>query len=252
VEELGLVNGATWSVLFGEDANRNGVLDPNEDDGVRSAPWDNADGRLERGILDFVTVYSREPNMRSDGTARLNVNTAGGGMRALLEEAFGEERAGEIQGRLGAGGNYQSLVEFFIRSGMTPEEFDLVAGDLTVADGEYREGLINVNTASEVVLACVPGIDEEQAGQLVATRQQRAVASTSVAWVVSVLGEQSAVQAGPYLTAQSWQVSVDVAAVGRHGRGYRRTLCVVDASGESPRVVYRRDLGPLGWAWVRG
>jgi hypothetical protein len=62
------------------------------------------------------------------------------------------------------------------------------------------------------------------------------------------LGETNALVAGPYLTAQSWQVGVDVAAVGRHGRGYRRTLSVIDASGDSPKIVYRRNLSGLGWA----
>ena len=33
VEELLLVDGAEWDVLYGEDANGNGILDPNEDDG---------------------------------------------------------------------------------------------------------------------------------------------------------------------------------------------------------------------------
>ena len=44
-EELALVNGATYEVLYGEDANMNGVLDPNEDDGEESAPTDNSDGK---------------------------------------------------------------------------------------------------------------------------------------------------------------------------------------------------------------
>ena len=61
VEELLLVKDATKGVLYGEDANRNGVLDPNEDDGVASDPPDNRDGRLDRGLGPFVTVYSSEP-----------------------------------------------------------------------------------------------------------------------------------------------------------------------------------------------
>jgi hypothetical protein len=40
----------------------------------------------------------------------------------------------------------------------------------------------------------------------------------------------------------------DVAAVGRNGRGYRRTKFVIDASGTTPRIIYRRNLAPLGWA----
>jgi hypothetical protein len=40
----------------------------------------------------------------------------------------------------------------------------------------------------------------------------------------------------------------DVVAVGRHGRGYRRTQFVIDVSGEEPGIIYRRNLAPLGWA----
>jgi hypothetical protein len=109
-------------------------------------------------------------------------------------------------------------------------------------------GLVNVNTASEAVLACVPGIDESKAAELVATRLSQATPARSVAWVAEVLGEENAVQAGPYLTGQSWQVSADIAAVGRYGRGYRRILMVIDGSGEEPAIVYRRNLSGLGWA----
>jgi hypothetical protein len=47
IEELALVNGATRTILYGEDANMNGVLDPNEDDGNKSDPPDNSDGKLD-------------------------------------------------------------------------------------------------------------------------------------------------------------------------------------------------------------
>lgn len=73
VEELLLVKGAGMDILFGEDANRNGVLDPNEDDGDETLPADNMDGRLDRGIYNFVTAYGRgqQPGL-------VNVNTAPG------------------------------------------------------------------------------------------------------------------------------------------------------------------------------
>ena len=36
-------------MLYGEDANLNGVLDPNENDGNITPPFDNRDGRLDYG-----------------------------------------------------------------------------------------------------------------------------------------------------------------------------------------------------------
>ncbi len=73
VDELRLVDGATLDILLGEDTNRNGALDANEDDGESSAPRDNQDGQLMAGILEYVTVYSRQPNTRADGSRRINV-----------------------------------------------------------------------------------------------------------------------------------------------------------------------------------
>ena len=48
-------------VLYGEDANLNGILDPNENDGDVLPPTDNADGLLQPGLLEYVTIYSQEP-----------------------------------------------------------------------------------------------------------------------------------------------------------------------------------------------
>ncbi|MBI3864870.1 MAG: general secretion pathway protein GspK, partial [Planctomycetia bacterium] len=74
LDELLLVKGVTAQLLFGEDTNHNGILDPNENDGATTLPLDNADGMLQKGWSAFWTVYSRELNLRSDGTPRTNVN----------------------------------------------------------------------------------------------------------------------------------------------------------------------------------
>ena len=63
VDELRLLYGADMDTLVGEDANRNGILDPSETD-------DNQNGMLDPGVLEYVTVYSREPNTNSDGRQR--------------------------------------------------------------------------------------------------------------------------------------------------------------------------------------
>ncbi len=74
LSELLLVRGVTPTLLFGEDTNHNGILDPNENDGAATPPLDNADGVLQRGWSQFLTVYSRENNLRKDGTPRININ----------------------------------------------------------------------------------------------------------------------------------------------------------------------------------
>jgi DNA uptake protein ComE-like DNA-binding protein len=247
IDELALVNGADAITLYGEDANLNGVLDPNEDDGDKSPPADNGDGKLDPGVLNSVTVFSREPNTRSDGSPRVDVRTATPELQTLLTDTFGAQRAGEIIGRLG-GDASQSVLQFFVRSEMTPAEFDQISDALTVnPDAQTLIGLVNVNTASETVLACIPGIGAANASTLVATRRSRPAASTGVAWMVEVIGPQGAIQAGPFVTGRSYVVSADIVATGHNGRGFRRTRFVIDHAGESPQIVYRRNLSALGW-----
>jgi type II secretory pathway component PulK len=74
IDELLLVAGVTPDLLYGEDVNRNGLLDPNENDGDATWPPDNADGILQLGWSAYLTVHGREKNARWDGTPRINVN----------------------------------------------------------------------------------------------------------------------------------------------------------------------------------
>lgn len=94
LEELLLVEGVTPELLFGEDANRNGLLDPNENDADASLPLDNADGVLQLGWSAFLSVNSRELNLRYDGRTKIDLNN--GLLTDLydsLEEEFGEDAA---------------------------------------------------------------------------------------------------------------------------------------------------------------
>lgn len=93
VEELLLVRGVTKKLLYGEDTNRNGVLDPNENDGDATPPHDDGDGVLDRGLIDFVTVYSSESTgtseqagttQQSQASVTFNVNTASAAVLTAL------------------------------------------------------------------------------------------------------------------------------------------------------------------------
>ena len=250
VEELRLVAGMTIEILYGEDANLNGILDPNENDGDASPPSDNRDGRLDPGLIEYLTVVSREPGTRSNGSARINVTSSSQEeLRTLLEEQLGEERAGTILDQVGTNNSsLGSLLEFYVKSGMTPEEFCQIEGDLTVSTNSSQAGLINVNTASEAVLACVPGIGPELASTLVSQRRPDATTLPTVAWVADILEQTNLVQAGPYLTSRTFQYTVDVAAVGRYGRGYRRVRWLCDTADGTPMFIRRLDVTHLGWA----
>ena len=248
IEELRLVAGANLSLLFGEDTNLNGILDPNEDDGEASYPADNQDGRLDSGLLEFTTVSSSEPNSNG-GTNRVDVSVPSeNAVSTFLQERFGQNRATQLLNQLGNQGSVGSVLEFGLRTGMTADEYAQVEGDLTVTNATTLVGRINVNTASTEVLACVPGIGTDNAPTLVAARGSSSVGGTSLYWIVDVLGRDNAISAAPYLTSRGYQYTVDAAAVGHRNRGYQRVRFLIDTSGDSPRIAARRDLTHLGWA----
>ena len=88
LDELLQVAGVTADLLYGEDANRNGKLDPNENDGDANAPFDNSDGVLQPGWAAFLTVNARELNQRADGTERTYINN---GVLDELYDSLAEE-----------------------------------------------------------------------------------------------------------------------------------------------------------------
>lgn len=75
LEELLLVKGVTPELLFGNDRNRNGILDPDEGGDTSAA---------DRGWSAFLTVFSREQNIDSAGQPRLFINDQD--LTALLEK----------------------------------------------------------------------------------------------------------------------------------------------------------------------
>jgi len=81
-----------------------------------------------------------------------------------LTDKFSEQRAREMAQAIPTNQPITSLLQFYILSRMSADEFMQVEPDLTVSTNSFQEGLINVNTASEAVLACVPGIGWKKPG----------------------------------------------------------------------------------------
>jgi len=76
IAELELVAGAWPQYLRGEDWNLNGRLDPNEDDGKRTMPDDNANGKLEAGWSQYLTASTRPVTKSASGQPRLDLRKA--------------------------------------------------------------------------------------------------------------------------------------------------------------------------------
>ena len=71
--ELLMVRGVTYQSYAGEDANLNGLLDPEENDGDNSFPNDNQNGRLDAGWSGLITSHSGPRDLNAAGEARVNI-----------------------------------------------------------------------------------------------------------------------------------------------------------------------------------
>jgi type II secretory pathway component PulK len=257
VDELRLVYGATADLLAGEDLNRNGILDKNEKDV-------NNNGEVDRGLLDFTTVYTREPNFHSDGSSLTNVNTASQSeIRSLLTGAnVSTSYVPRLMTTNSQSRPYKGMLSFVVRCksiGMSSDDVAAIYNSVTTSTNLYFYGRININTASsDVLIALLMGLNvdeqtaESAAQTMVTYREQNPDNLNSLGWLVDALGNNSpvvtALARGDYVTTHSYQFTADIAAVGAYGRGYRRVKFIFDMSNGSPIILYRQDLSRLGWA----
>src|SRR5581483_5099472 len=244
VDELRMVYGVDIDLLYGEDANLNGFLDPNENDGDVTPPTDNQDGHLDPGLFEYATVYTHVPILQTNGQPRI-VTTNGTSLASLVKSNFNLTLPVPTTG-------YPSPLQFYIAAsqrGLSPAQFAHIEGSIR---GTNLVGLINVNTASLEVLECLPGMDYSKATQIANYRQSNQTNPNNMntlAWLTQIGLDTATLQAiAPWVTGQTYQFTADVAAVGHNGRGYRRTRFVFDTSSGAPKILYRQDLSNLGWA----
>jgi len=125
VAELLLVRGVTPSLLFGADANRNGVIDPAEQQNVAVDTRSVA----ALGWSAYLTVHSLENNKRADGTPRIHVN------QEDLETLYSE--LGEALGS----DDWASFIVAYRVSGQA----GAAAADADAGSGEDRSGASPAN-----------------------------------------------------------------------------------------------------------
>ena len=195
VEELFLVKGADTDVMYAEDTNRNGVLAACKDG--------NKDGKLDRGLFPFITIYSLSPNTDANGNARVNVNgppqiiTTRNGRNIVRTYLPNQALSSLLQQKLSAS-RYQAVIaamttlltknpavqfrnifDFYNRTQMTADDFKLVADSLTTNPASPQTGMINVVTAPKEVLMCLPGLEDSDASALIAKRISLGALSSS-------------------------------------------------------------------------
>jgi DNA uptake protein ComE-like DNA-binding protein len=264
LEELLYVKGMTPALLYGEDFNLNGRLEPNEDDGDKTWPPDNMDGHLDPGLWSLCTVWSTDRNVDAEGNKRVNINTASAPelVRAGLQNP-------EVQQILAmrTALPFLSVAQLLGGQGVPPvltvQRFKavLVGDKLGVADAATVPGLVNINTAPKQVLVCLPGITEEIALKIMDYRTTPGNDLSNMGWLLNVVEPAVLQRCAPYITCRSYQFRIN--AVGRVGTPYdnaapaqdvperpgafRRMVAVFDKlATPNPRLVYWKDQTKLG------
>jgi len=157
VEELLLVRGVTPAILYGASGVNVSTLEEDPDS--------------ERPLVDMLTTYSKELNVASDGTPRVNIKTAS---REDLQSKLGlsaqlAQRLIENRGQNGESLN--SIADLLNIPGFDRRLMQQIGDKITVTDGEYRNGVVNINTAPAAVLATIPDVEEETVAAVIQARQ---------------------------------------------------------------------------------
>lgn len=326
IEELLLVRGVTPELLFGNDRNRNGVLDPDEDNGTDP---------LDRGLSEYLTVYSRERNVDLEGNARININDADlAGLQEKLVTAVGEDLAtyiiayrvygasgGSSSGSTptkstttpttptksgsssgggssgassgGSGGGrltrtqvntqnarprrISSLFDLVNSSVDVPatsptgprtttypsplndaaalrQYLPLLLDKVTTSRDAELPGRINVNTAPEVVLRTLAGLQESDIQNILTERPNPSAGQEidpiyqTPAWLLTEanLSPQTLRTLERYITARTQVYRVQVIGHFDGGGPTARVEAVLDTNNGRPRLLYWRDLTELG------
>lgn len=267
LDDLLLVSGFSVPLLYGEDVNMNGRLDPNEDDGDEQFPPDNHDGILDHGMAQYFTVSSWDPERTSTGKARCDLNDPDDSLPPSslppgLTNYVAAMRATRTRVKhpadlLGATLKTKDAqgAETVLSSGVQPENLPTVL-DLFAADGDLRhEGRINIDTASATVLATLPGIDLSLAETIVSTRsglspERRA----SIAWLLQegVMDAERFKALAPQLTATASQFGFSVLAYGVPSGRFCVVQVIIDTAQRPPQIIYLRDRTRLGLPFKPG
>jgi len=261
IRELLLVKGVTEELFYGEDTNLNGELDYNERDGDESPPADDGDDELDKGLVDYLTCYSVDRNTDASGNRRVNINSAD---QSQLENSLGISRS-QARWIVNNRNNrrYESIGDLISQdspkeptrttsndpNAATPldvQTFYQIADKIAVADGERIQGKVNINTASDVVLAALLGGGDEAeriAGDIVNYRNNLTYGMQSIAEVMQagLMNIDTFKRVANYLTTRSDIFTVRCFATADRGDTSGATLqteAVVDRSANPCEVLY--------------
>ena len=118
----------------------------------------------------FVPGQQGTPQIPDEG-GKVNINTADVETLGSLEgidQGIAERIVSHREGQ----GPFQNIDAIKEVKMLTQQEFIGIVDNITLKEGETRQGLININTAPPEILALLPGMDPQKAEAIVARREQ--------------------------------------------------------------------------------
>ncbi len=302
VTELLDVEGVTATMLWGGSGGGEGPVDQSPTmvagaaESTSGTPASRAgettvptSGRAPLPLAERLTVFSFDPDVQvglgsraseAAGIRRINLNTPWSDrLGDAIERRWDKGVADAIKGMMQGGDRFESIADIVKKMralGLKPQDWLEGLDALTCSADEYRVGLVDLGTAPAEVLACVPGISEEAAAEIVFRREKLDdVRRKTIVWPVleGILKEGEFEQACGCLAMRSmqWRVVIEggvmpteEGAGASPARGRRQfpggeqeeaalkdrvvLEAVIDVSSKRARVAYLREVTMLALA----
>ena len=247
LDELFADAGLSPLLLYGEDGNFNLRLDPNEDDGDISSPPDDANGQLDLGLQQDLTLVSYDLNVDSAGQPRINLNETNADLsqcglsKATLDYVAALHEAGRQlispADLLNAEGDFTNSAgkKVHLTSGIDKDSLPNLLDHCTTTSQARLDGLINVDTAPVAVLAAIPLIGRSTADNIIAERVGLSAEERETpAWLYQrgLVSADQFKKLAPCLTTRSWQFSFHCVAYAVPSGRYRVLSVVVDVAAQ--------------------
>jgi len=238
IAELELIAGVMPDDVRGEDWNLNFRLDPNEDDGGESLPWDEPDKYLEGGWASLLTTSSVDGGATSSGEKRINLNK--------IDPQTLQLRLGVEPGQADAlinfaksdGADLGTLLTQTLRSisgdaegvtNLTDDQLRMIFAEVSLYDAhESPPGRMNINTISPEILYRIFENNERLVEELLYLRANNAGGITSPIDYLNIPGIQTSMVAFLYGLFDTQSNVYTISSLGRsNGSGVEQEIIVI-------------------------
>ncbi len=203
-------------------------------------------------VMSYLTIHSQQRNLDAAGQLRVNLNTAS--QSHLLEQLGDIFSQRQVRAIITARTQrpFESIGELLIRPLYLPgllgkgpriwidrAQLRQAADRLTVTDATILRGLVNIHTADQEVLACLPGLQPKDIEAILTQQQQWEMTVEppfeGIGWLLDVLSEESFAEVCPYVTSRTQQFRLEIQSIPAKPEGTvgviipnRRVLAVLE------------------------